>query len=264
MNIFMGIITGFLLRTSTMLKSSVWVSLFLALQVSAQEYSPALNIQHADNLYWGDLHVHSNLSPDSFAFGNARLTTNDAMRFAKGHPVKANSGQVAQLRRPLDFLLVADHAEFIGVFPKLIAKDQRFAETNLGKRWGKLLEENGNLGPIVREWASLIQDPDYKQELSPEFRINVFRDAANSADRHNDPGVFTAFIGYEWTQWSTATIFIVSYCFAMGLISQRNCLPSHHWTVRTRRIYGPRCPITSNKPVARSCRSHTTATYPTG
>ena len=182
-----------------MLKPFIGISLFLALQVSAQEYSPVLNIQHADNLYWGDLHVHSNLSPDSFAFGNSRLTTNDAMLFAKGHPVKANSGQVAQLRRPLDFLLVADHAEFIGVFPKLVAKDQSFVETKLGKRWRKLLEENGDLGPIVREWASLIQNPDYKQELSPEFRINVFRDAANSADRHNDPGVFTAFIGYEWT-----------------------------------------------------------------
>ncbi|HIG41808.1 MAG: DUF3604 domain-containing protein [bacterium] len=182
-----------------MLKPSIWISLLFALQVSAQEYSPVLNIQYADNLYWGDLHVHSNLSPDSFAFGNARLTTNDAMLFAKGHPVKANSGQVAQLSRPLDFLLVADHAEFIGVFPKLIANDRSFVETELGKRWRKLLDENGNLGPIVREWASLIQNPDYKQELSPEFRINVFRDAANSADKHNDPGVFTAFIGYEWT-----------------------------------------------------------------
>jgi hypothetical protein len=180
-------------------KSPIWISLLFVVQVSAEEYSPILNVDYANNVYWGDLHVHSNLSPDSFAFGNARLTTDDAMLFAKGHPVKANSGQMAQLRRPLDFLLVADHAEFIGVFPKLIANDPVFVKTKLGKRWSRLLRENGNLGPIVREWASLIQNPEYEQELSPEFRINVFKMAANTADKHNDPGVFTSFIGYEWT-----------------------------------------------------------------
>ena len=94
--------------------------LLIAAPLCAQEYSPPLNGPEQRNLYWGDLHVHSNFSPDSFAFGNSRLTADDALRFAKGARVTANNGMDVALRRPLDFLLVADHAEFIGVFPKLV------------------------------------------------------------------------------------------------------------------------------------------------
>ncbi len=151
------------------------------------------------NLYWGDLHVHSNRSPDSFAFGNPGLTPDAAYRFAKGETVQANSGTDVTLKRPLDFLLVSDHAEFVGVFPKLIARDPDFAATVLGKRWLKAMDENAALGSIVGEWATMIADPDYEQELSEEFRINMWKELISFADRHNDPGTFTAMIGYEWT-----------------------------------------------------------------
>ena len=151
------------------------------------------------NLYWGDLHVHSNRSPDSFAFGNSRLTPDNAYRFAKGETVKANSGENVTLKKPLDFLLVADHAEFVGVFPKLIERDPVFAATGLGKRWIKALDESANLRTIILEWVALISDPNYEQELTAEFRTDVWKENISFADRHNDPGTFTAMIGYEWT-----------------------------------------------------------------
>jgi len=143
--------------------------------------------------------VHSNRYPDSFAFGNSRLTPDNAYRFAKGETVKANSGENVTLKKPLDFLLVADHAEFVGVFPKLIERDPVFAATGLGKRWIKALDESANLRTIILEWVALISDPNYEQELTAEFRTDVWKENISFADRHNDPGTFTAMIGYEWT-----------------------------------------------------------------
>ena len=173
--------------------------LLVAMPLCAQEYSPPLNAASDTELFWGDLHVHSNFSPDAFAFGNSRLSADDAFRFAAGARVTASIGMDVQLRRSLDFLLVADHAEFIGVFPKLLQNDTTFLQTSLGRRWRKMLDDTGNLGAVVGEWAALLQDPDYEQELSEPFRRSIWREAAAAAERHNNPGLFTAFVGYEWT-----------------------------------------------------------------
>lgn len=172
----------------------------IALPLCAQDYSPPLNEANKTNLFWGDLHVHSNYSPDSFAFGNSRLTPENALKFARGIKVNASNGMEVQLRRPLDFLLVADHAEFIGVFPMLLERDPTFMKTDLGAQWSKLLEESGgNVGAIIPEWLVRIQNPDYEQELSTDFRKSIWKEAAGFAEGHNLPGVFTAFVGYEWT-----------------------------------------------------------------
>jgi hypothetical protein len=177
---------------------ALWV--LLALPLCAKEYSPPLNEANKTNLYWGDLHVHSNYSPDSFAFGNSRLTPDNALKFARGIKVTASNGMNVQLQRPLDFLLVADHAEFIGVFPMLVSGDPVFLATDLGAQWSKLLEKSGgNIGAIIPEWLVRIQNRDYEQELSTDFRTNVWKEAAGFAEDHNVPGIFTAFVGYEWT-----------------------------------------------------------------
>ncbi len=77
---------------------------------AAESYSPNVDDAYPDNVYWGDTHLHSYLSGDAFALGS-RLTPEDAYRFAKGEAVQSTSGQPARLRRALDFLMVADHAE---------------------------------------------------------------------------------------------------------------------------------------------------------
>jgi hypothetical protein len=171
-----------------------------ALPLGAEEYSPPLNEANKTNVYWGDLHVHSNYSPDSFAFGNSRLSPEDSMKFAKGVKVTANNGMDVQLRRPLDFLLVADHAEFIGVFPMLLNDDPVLLETDLGKEWRNVLDNaGGDIGAIINEWLARMANTAYEQELSEDFRLNVWKEAAGFAENQNDPGVFTAFVGYEWT-----------------------------------------------------------------
>jgi hypothetical protein len=162
------------------------------------EYSAAVEQQFPRNLYWGDLHVHSNLSPDSYSFGNNRLSPDDAYRFANGEPIVAANGMTAQLRRPLDFLMVADHAEFLGVFVKLDEHDEDLLDTVLGQRW-EAFRKSDNPRQVMLEFVRFIQDPNYVHELPENFRRSVWQQAAQAAERHNSPGKFTAFVGYEWT-----------------------------------------------------------------
>ncbi|MEP4148371.1 MAG: DUF3604 domain-containing protein [Halioglobus sp.] len=179
----------------------VFLCLFASVSVSAlaQNYSPPLQLSGADNLYWGDLHVHSNASADAFAFGNTRLTADDAFRFARGESITSASGVPARLRRPLDFLLVADHAEFIGVFPKLVDRDAELLATDLGASWSAIMDKAGNIGAVIPQWLARINDPDYEQELSAQYRLSVWESIVESAQRNHRPGQFTALIGYEWT-----------------------------------------------------------------
>ena len=76
-------------------------------------------------LYFGDTHVHSSFSMDANAVGNTRLSPGDAYRFAKGEAVVANSGMTAKLDQPIDFLVVSDHAEYMGLLPALRDADAR-------------------------------------------------------------------------------------------------------------------------------------------
>jgi len=192
-----------MLSVSTLRKITSFTVFFLVFSASftqAQEYSTPINEVNKTDVYWGDLHVHSNYSPDSFAFGNTRLNPENAIKFARGELVTANNGMSVQLRRPLDFILVADHAEFIGVLPMLINRDPVVLETELGQQWSDLLEKSGgDIGVIINQWLARLSNPDYEQELSEEFRTTIWKKAAGFAESQNDPGVFTAFVGYEWT-----------------------------------------------------------------
>ena len=83
------------------------------------DYSPYANRNFPSNVYWGDTHVHTGMSMDAGAFG-ARLEPTDAYRFALGEQVTSSTGQDVKLSRPLDFLVVSDHSDNMGFFPRLI------------------------------------------------------------------------------------------------------------------------------------------------
>ena len=75
------------------------------------EYSSPVSADYPKNVYWGDTHLHTRNSADAYSLGNLNLTPTDAYRFARGQKITAHNGMQAQLRRPLDFLVVSDHAE---------------------------------------------------------------------------------------------------------------------------------------------------------
>ena len=121
----------------------VWVVIMVSIVVVANEpptdlnkksYSPYADQNYPINVYFGDTHLHTNLSVDANRSGNRNLTPAEAYRFARGDLVRAHNGMKVQLRRPLDFLVVADHAINMGVMAGLRSEDPILLKTESGKR----------------------------------------------------------------------------------------------------------------------------------
>ena len=169
------------------------------LQSAGPFYSPILNAPPAKHLYWGDTHVHTNLSPDAAAGGNVRFGHDELYRLARGDAVVAHSGRPVRLNRPLDFLVAADHAEYMGLFPALEAGDARLLATEIGQRWHAMHQAGPEqaaqilveFGDALSNRKDLLQSPDYNK--------SVWAIVTEQAERYNDPGKFTALIGYEWS-----------------------------------------------------------------
>jgi hypothetical protein len=111
-------------------------------------YSPFANRNFPTRPLWGDTHVHTGLSMDAGAFG-ARLMPDDAYKFGRGEEVVSSTGQRARLSRPLDFLVVADHSDNMGFFPRLFAGDPDMLRDETGRRWYDMIQQGGQEGVKV-------------------------------------------------------------------------------------------------------------------
>ena len=90
-----------------------------SLASEGENYSPATNASIPRNVYWGDTHVHSAISVDAAVLGQALRGPDVAYRFARGEEVIASNGQPAKLIRPLDFLMLSDHAEYLRLMQQI-------------------------------------------------------------------------------------------------------------------------------------------------
>src|SRR5262249_60931882 len=102
--------------------------------------SPTAGSSQPANLYWGDTHLHTSFSADANLQGTTRLTPKDAYEFARGRPVVADDGMTAKIDRPLDFLVVSDHSEYLGLLRKLRAGDPGLLEQPPAKRWYEMIQ----------------------------------------------------------------------------------------------------------------------------
>ena len=175
-------------------------------------YSTGVGTDYPKQVFFGDLHLHSNISADAQSMGNLLLTSADAYRFARGEQVMASNGLPARLKRPLDFLAVTDHAEFLGIYRMFNLQDPRLMATALGRAWRNKYGESitketmaqgpiveGNANPIV-EFVTSINHPDPQRDAYPTaLKSAIWSDVARTADEFNNPGIFTAFSAYEWT-----------------------------------------------------------------
>jgi hypothetical protein len=164
-------------------------------------YSPYAGRAFATRVFWGDTHVHTGFSMDAGAFG-ARLTPADAYRFAKGEELIASSGQPVKLSRPLDFLVVTDHSDGMGFFPLVLSGAPAVLADPQGKRWFDLIQSGDGATAaveIIRTFG-LNQMPKsiFPAPGTPTYR-NAWSQTIKAAEDANDPGRFTALIGFEWT-----------------------------------------------------------------
>ena len=181
---------------------------------------PGLNPNR--NVYFGDTHVHTAYSFDAYLLGNT-LGPDGAYRYAKGEAVTIATGVERQLDRPLDFLAVSDHGMFLGVVSQwadpATALGQKpeaapFHHINAGSSFDRASIERRialfrrDFGQFAGKPSGLIDALRAKAQNHPALSSAGFDDAVHrpawretidAAERHNDPGAFTAFLAYEWT-----------------------------------------------------------------
>jgi hypothetical protein len=170
---------------------------------SIDTYSPYAGRNFPTEVFWGDTHLHTGMSMDAGAFG-ARLMPSDAYRFAKGEELISSTGLPVRLSRPLDFLVVADHSDNMGFFPKLHSGDPSMLADPTGRRWYDMVVAGGQQGVAAAvEIIVAFSQNEFPPALASTPGTDAYRSAwevaIDAADAHDDPGHFTAFIGYEWT-----------------------------------------------------------------
>lgn len=163
--------------------------------------SEVRNTKYPERAYFGDQHVHTSWSADAGASGTT-VGPEEAVRFALGETVKSNTGQDAKLARPLDWIVVSDHSDGMGIISYIKSGDPELMKVPMIKGWN----EGMNSGDPALEIAAKndIIAKQSNNELPTEitdgkFSKTVWDESTEIMDKYNDPGNFTAFIGYEWT-----------------------------------------------------------------
>ncbi|MEM8841709.1 MAG: DUF3604 domain-containing protein [Pseudomonadota bacterium] len=160
-------------------------------------YSPYLDDAFPNQVLFGDTHLHTAYSADAGLIGNT-LGPDEAFRFARGDVVTSSNGVPARLQRPLDFLVVADHAENFGIAPLLAQRDPLLAETGYGASLIERVEANDPAGAWEIFSVTKAKGVDPLADVEGLYD-RVWHEITAAAERHNTPGAFTALIGFEWT-----------------------------------------------------------------
>jgi len=165
--------------------------------IGKKQYSPYLYQVQPNRVFWGDTHLHTSYSTDAGMIGN-RLGPDEALRFAKGEKVISSSGTPARLIRPLDFLVVADHAENLGLSVMIEESNPELLKDPWGKKVHDLVK-GGNPWDAYAAWAEEGMAVGKDPMPNPDLARSMWSRIVDTVDKHNQPGVFTAFHGFEWT-----------------------------------------------------------------
>ena len=162
-------------------------------------YSPYPEQNFPDQVFFGDTHLHTAFSPDAGLIG-ATLTPDDAFRFARGEKVISSTGLPVRLARPLDFLVVSDHAENLGLPTAVASRDPELLATDFGRKISEIMAP----GTIESKFAGYefweLQSQTGEDPLAgTNFGKSMWSMATEAAEKNNSPGLFTALIGFEWT-----------------------------------------------------------------
>jgi hypothetical protein len=162
-------------------------------------YSPYPAQNFPNQVFYGDTHLHTGYSTDAGMVG-CTLGPEDAYRFARGETVTSSTGVPARLRRPLDFLVVADHSENLGLMQAVADSNPKLLEN----AWGKMeydLIKSGQEGGIKAydNWMVVMGEREDPLADMTELKKTMWQRETAAAEKYNSPGLFTALIGFEWT-----------------------------------------------------------------
>ena len=171
---------------------------------SASRYSPYAGREYPTQVYFGDTHHHTANSGDAFMNGD-RLSPEDAYRFARGEEVVSSTGIPVKLARPLDFLVISDHAEGLGVMYEVYNGNPVMMADETLARWNKMMKAGGDEAAsaqnelVSAQAQGTLPGPLTNPEIAGPLQKTVWQAYTETAEQYNDPGRFTAMIGYEWT-----------------------------------------------------------------
>ena len=175
----------------------------LSTSYTGKVYSPYAKRAIATRPLWGDSHLHTSLSMDAGLFGN-RLSPREAYRFARGEEVVSSTGQPVRLSRPLDWLVVADHSDGMGFFGDIAAGKPELMAYEQSLRWIEAFKKGGDDAvkaslELITAFSNNKMDPEMFALYSPGSKPfkNLWESVISDADEFNDPGRFTALIGFE-------------------------------------------------------------------
>ena len=168
-------------------------------------YSPYAQRKFPSRPLWGDSHLHTGYSMDAGLFGN-RLLLEEAYRFARGEEVISSTGLPVKLARPLDWLVIADHSDQMGMVQDIAKGDPAIMKSKQGRRWNAGMKAGGQKAvettfDLITNFSQGTFDPYLVKAYapgSPKYNT-VWQKMVKTAERYNEPGLFTALIGYEWT-----------------------------------------------------------------
>ena len=166
-------------------------------------YSPYVDKSFPTKVLFGDVHVHTGLSGDAGG-GGTRLMPRDAYRFARGEQVISNTGQPVRVAQPYDFLAVADHTDGMGVITDILAGAPNIMADPYGRELNAAFNKGGKIARaatvdmIARFSQGEINEALNYQPGNPAYRA-TWEKIVQAAEDYNDPGNFTALIGFEWT-----------------------------------------------------------------
>ena len=199
-----------------------------------KNFSPYAGRKHPTHVYFGDTHNHTANSGDAFMAGD-RLTPEQAYRFARGEEVVSSSGVPAKLSRPLDFLVVADHAEGLGVMFQLYEGNPAFMGDPTLLRWSKAMRDTQEVQAATQREVTAAQAqgtlpaPVQDPKIVVPIMKSVWQEYTATADKYNEPGRFTAMIGYEWTSLPGGNNLHRNVLFRDGKDKADQILPFSSW-----------------------------------
>ena len=163
-------------------------------------YSPYAGRHYPERPLFGDEHVHTSWSADA-GMGGTTLGPEEALRFARGEEVVSTSGQPVRLSRPLDWIAVTDHSDGMGVIALIRQGEPEMMADPMLKRWHDAMLKGG--ADAQAAMMELITAQSNKKlpatVMDPKWAKSTWERNNDLAEKYNEPGRFTALIGYEWT-----------------------------------------------------------------
>ena len=189
-------------------------------------YSPYAGRGFPTRVFWGDTHLHTNLSLDARAFG-VLLGPEEAYRLARGEEVTSTHGERVKLSRPLDWLVVSDHSDGMGAMVEIVRGNPTLLADPTLRDWHNRVNQGGQtaLGATMEVINAFTQGNLPKPLLSKQFANSIWDQYLRTAEKFNEPGRFTAIIGYEWTSTEDGNNLHRNVLYRDGQVFARQMLP---------------------------------------